>query len=102
MKFLSGSTALPRLPFQGFSWYLSSSLPPQSLSHPAAHVPILDLLDLTLASRAQDLQSLYSVSIFPGRLGCSCPAQPARLLARIHTAEGVADPVLPGAPPRLV
>lgn len=34
-------------------------------------------------------RGLYSVSIFPARLGCSCPAQPARLLARVHSAEGV-------------
>lgn len=34
-------------------------------------------------------RGLYSVSIFRARLGYSCPAQPARLLAGVHSAEGV-------------
>lgn len=99
MKFLSGPTALLRLPFQGFSLYLPSSRPPQPLSHPAAQVPVLDP---TLASGALGLQRPVQCQHLPRQAGVFLPSTASQAPGQDPLCRGGADPVLPGAPPPLV
>lgn len=88
MKFFSGFTALLRVPVQKSLLISPFLTPTQPLSHlqPRSHK-----LGLTPASRALGLQRPLQRQHLPSQAGMFLPSTPARLLARVHSAEGVLD-----------